>query len=199
MTLSTNIYVLDQVDPHEVFRFCQEMLGRHDEDRRGPDQQRWSDEQTSIYRDGNWAVHPDSPWSISNDIGQGLPAILDIDYRPGAPLRTPEQAAAHDEDCDTDCSGTYHDRACWLDIDFDTAYGYRGPEGMGCADLHAAFIGELGRWLDGQGIAWEWRNEYTGEVHGGGERYTALAGFMSDGFAGTAWFETAVKPALGLR
>jgi hypothetical protein len=186
MTLSTNIYVLDQIDAHEVFRFCQEMLGRYDEDRRGPDQQRWSDGEG--YSDK-------SARRIGNNIGQGLPAILDITYRDGAPLTTKEQSAEHDEDCDSDCSGRWHDRACWLDIDFDTAYGY-SHNGMGCADLHAAFIGELGQWLDAKGIRWEWRNEYTGEVHGGDERYSALAAFMADGFSGTAWFQHTVLPAL---
>lgn len=132
---------------------------------------------------------------IENELGQGLPAWLMIGYRPGAPLRSAEQVAACDEDCDPDCDGSYHDRACWLDVDFDTAYGY-DHDGMGCGDLHAALVARLGRWLDARGVRWEWRNEFSGEVHGGVDRYERLADLASGGFEATAWYQTAVLPAI---
>lgn len=190
MTLSTNVYALDPVDPRELFRFAQGLLTRYDEDRRAPEQQQWSDEP----RHAVWGEP--GTWTIANRIGQGLPAILDISYRPDGPLRTAEQAAAHDSDCDEDCDGNHYRRACWADLDLDTAYGYRGPDGMGCGDLHAALVAEIGAWLDERGIRWEWRNESTGDVHGGGDRYERLIDLCTGGFAASAWFRTTVAPAI---
>lgn len=189
MTLSTNVYVLDECEPTEVFRFCQELLEKYDEQRRGPGRQKWSAEQDKTWRDGRSFVEPENAWSISNQIGQGLPAILDISYRPGAPLRTPQQAAECD-DCEPDCDKDHYYRACWLDIDFDTAYGYSGPDGMGCGDLHARLVAQLGQWLDAKGVRWEWRNEFTGDVHGGDDRYERLIELCSGGFEATSWFRT---------
>jgi len=189
MTLSTNIYILDQADPREVFRFCQGLLTKYDEQRRTPDQQTWNDEPAGAWRG-------DGVRSIANTIGQGLPGILDISYRADGPLRTVEQAEACDEDCEPGCDkGQHYYRACWLDIDFDTAYGYK-QGGMGCGDLHAALVGELGQWLDAQGIRWEWRNEFTGDVHGGPDRYVRLVDLASGGFEATAWFQSTVLPAI---
>lgn len=188
VTLSTNVYALDAVDAHEVFRFCQTMLAKYDEAGRSPDQQRWSDEARTYGEPGAWSIH--------NHIGQDLPGILDVTYRPNGPLRTAEQAAAHDEDCDDDCSGIYHDVACWLDVDFDTAYGYRDAEGRGCGDLHALLVAELGQWFVERGVRWSWRNEYTSEVHGGPDRYERLIDLVSGGFESAAWFRTSVMPAI---
>jgi hypothetical protein len=81
-------------------------------------------------------------------------------YRPDGPLRA--EAAGHDEDCGDDCTGDYHARACWMSVDFDTAYGYRDARGWGCGDLHAAMVSQLGAWLTSKGVRWEWRNEFTG-------------------------------------
>jgi hypothetical protein len=186
MTLSTNVYVLDEIDHVEVFRFCQAMLTKYDEQRRTPDQQVWSDSASTWRGDGIRV--------IANQIGQNLPGILDITYRSGGPLRA--QDAGHDEDCDETCSGKYHDRACWLDIDFDTAYGAKFDGGMGCGDLHAALVAELGRWLDAKGVRWEWRNEFTGDVHGGPDRYERLIDLVSGGFEATAWYRSSVLPAI---
>lgn len=195
MTLSTNVYVLDPIDHREVFHFCQGMLAKYDEDRRSPEQQAWTDKQDETWRAGKSFVEPDNAWSIANRIGQGLPAILDISYRPNAPLRTPEQAAACYDWCDDDCTEEHDQQACWLDIDFDTAYGYK-HNGMGCGDLHAAFVSELGQWLDARGVRWSWRNEHTGEVHGGEDRYERLIDLCSAGFEASAWFEHTVKPVI---
>ncbi|MEU9470499.1 hypothetical protein AB0D78_28545 [Streptomyces avermitilis] len=197
MTLDTRIFVLDKVDPHEVFRFCRDLLG-------AKDSHTFTDKQDSTYAGGEWAVRPDNPWTVSNDPGQGLPAWLMLYYRPDAPLRTPEQAAEHDEDCnlpDNDtyvaewgtCDGTHHRRACWLTVSFDTAYGYSDERGYGCGDLHAEYVSRLGQWLDEGGVRWEWENEFTGEVHTG---YSRLVELASGGFEASAWFRTTVLPAI---
>lgn len=197
MTLDTRIFVLDKVDPHEVFRFCRDLLG-------ATDQHKFTDEQDSTWRKGESFVEPANPWTISNNPGQGLPAWLMLYYRPGAPLRTPEQAAEHDEDCNLPensiyvpewgpCDGEHHRRACWLTVSFDTAYSYEDERGYGCGDLHADYVSRLGQWLDKQGVRWEWENEFTGEVHTG---YSRLIELASGGFEATAWFKTTVLPAI---
>lgn len=198
MTLDTRVYVLDAIDPHETFAKCRALIG-------ATDRHVYTDEQTKTWRKGESFVEPGNHWSIWNTPGQGLPALLDINYRPGCPLRTQEQADAHDEDCNIPknsgyvpewgpCDGSHmYRRACWLEVSFDTAYGYRDENGYGCGDLHARLVAELGRWLDERGVRWEWQNEFTGEVHTGYDRLVDLA---SSGFEASAWFRTSVLPAI---
>lgn len=184
MTLSTDVYVLDQIDPVEVFEFCQDLLVRFD------DQGRTRAEQV-VSRGDSWRGN--GAKRIGNQIGQGLPAILDVLYRGDAPLTTVEQAAAHDEDCDKDCSGRWHQPACWLNVDFDTSYSYRGPGGVGCGALHAVLVGLLGQWLDSRGIRWSWRNEFTGEIHNDA---ASLVELVTGGAEAEQWFRGAVVPAI---
>lgn len=190
MTLSTNVYVLDEVDVHEMFRFCQGLLTRYDEGRNmPPEQQRFTDEGSTTYTDGEDQT---GVRRIANRLGQNLPGILDITYRDGAPLRTVDPG--HNEWCEEDCDGE-HARICYADVDFDTAYGAKFSFG-GCSALHALLVSNLGQWLDGKGVRWEWRNEYTGEVFGGGERYTSLTTLLDSGVKAMAWFNDVVLPAI---
>jgi hypothetical protein len=198
MTLDTRVYALDRVDPHETFRFCRGLLG-------ATERHVWYDRQDQSYVNGEWTVRPDNAWTVANQLDQGLPAILDISYRPDVPLRTSEQAAEHDEDicnlpgCDWydpaegPCDGKYHSRACWLEVSFDTSYGYRDQRGYGCGDLHAELVSKLGQWLDERKVRWEWRNEFTGEIHTG---YKDLVRLASGGFEASAWFRTSVLPII---
>ncbi len=195
MTLSTDVYILDRVDPMEVFRFCQDMLTKYDDPRRLPaDQMKVRHEQDTSYTGvpGVWEVQPGNPWSLDNEPMQDLPAWLMTAYRPGEPLRTPEQAAEHD-DCEDDCDGDHYYRACWMSVDFDTTYGYRDARGWNCGDLHAALVSELGAWLTSQGVHWEWRNEYTGDVHVGPAGLHELG---ENGAEARNWFGGVVLPAI---
>jgi len=197
MTLDTRIFALDHIDAHEVFLFCRELLG-------ATEAHTWTDEQGSTWRDGKSFVEPGNPWTIQNNLGQGLPAWLMLHYQPDAPLRTADEAAEHDDYCslpgtkwyDPDegpCDSTHHDRACWLEVSFDTAYGYKDDRGYGCGDLHAEYVARLGKWLDEHGVRWEWKNEFTGEVHAGYERLIDLG---TGGFEASAWFRTSVLPVI---
>src|SRR5690606_2558397 len=76
MTLDTRIYVLDQVDAHDVFHHMRSLLGATDE-------HTYTDKQRETWRNGEGFVEPGSEWHIGNDPGQGLPAWLIVDYRPG--------------------------------------------------------------------------------------------------------------------
>lgn len=186
MTLDTRVYVLDRIDQREVFLKCNQLIGAHE----GIES---TDRLDGTWRDGERITEPGNPWSIGNKIGQGLCALLDISYRPDAPLRTEGQ---HKEWCDPaedECSGTYCS-PCWLEVSFDTAYGYRGDNGEGCGDLHARLVAELGQWLDGKQVRWQWKNEFTGELH---ERYDGLAELGSGGAEASDWFRNIVVPAIG--
>lgn len=185
MTLSTDIYVLDEMDPMVIFEKCRELVGATDENP--------FEDKEGYGEDGGRIIH--------NLPGQGLPAWLTVYYRPDAPYVTDEiaakqRAANHETYCvkydECDCSdGTYI--VNYLTINFDTAYGYSDELGRGCAHLHASYILTIGRWLDLLGIKWKWENEFTGEVH---EGYDALEEFVGGGIDARNWFQDTVKPAI---
>lgn len=174
MTLCTHVYVRDQVEPAEVFAYCRDLLGA-------------TDEITTYKR-----VDTDGSWSMGNDLGQGLDALLWVDYRPDGPLRTPEQEQSHTKWCEEDCDGSRHEPACWLEVAFDTAYGYR-KDGEGCGQLHARLVAKLGLWLDANNVSWLWENEFTGERH---EGYARLSDLVGGGEDARAWFKDIVEPVI---
>lgn len=182
MTLDTTILVLDRISHRDVFVKCNQLIG-------ATEATEFRNEQVGSRRkDG---PPPGAPWSIGNKAAQGLCALLAIYYRPDAPLR------AKDGDChwfcDPDCDEEDDTRACWLEVSFDTAYGYRDEQGRGCGDLHASLVAQLGQWLDERGVRWLWENEFTGEIHSGYDRLTDLC---TGGFEAAAWFRTTVLPAI---
>jgi hypothetical protein len=169
VTLSTYVYVKDRVDHRAMFTRCNQLIG--------------ADEGTKFREDDD---------SIHNLPDQGLCAWLLIYHGHGEPHTTPEAAARHDEDCEPDCDGDHYDRACWARVNFDTTYSYSGPDG-GCGDLHARLVAELGAWLDERGIDWEWRNEFTGQVH---QRYDGLTELGGGGAEASDWFRNIARPAI---
>jgi hypothetical protein len=190
MTLSTDVYVQGDVPARDVFEFVLAQMLKADVSRRTRAD----------------VVEHFTPTCFGTQLGQGLPAILSVDYKPDGVLRTATQAAEH-EDCNVpgyeyydadepDCDGTGHEPACHLEVNLDTAYGYRSPDGYGCGDLHAVLVGTLGQWLDERSIPWAWKNEFTGEIHGGPGRLERLVDLVSGGFETAAWFRTTVLPAI---
>lgn len=203
MTLNTDVYILDECDPIEVFRYCQGLLAHFDDRRRPAEDQKFEHSQSTTWRDGEHVVEPDNHWRIDNEPLQGLPAWLMLRYRPGSPLRTEEDVAAHDDWCngpwskfftedEAVCDRSGHDVPCWIELDFDTAYGYKSG-GMGCGDLHAVLVARLGEWLTAKGLRWKWRNEFTGEVHEGPDHLVELC---SGGRDANSWFLNTVLPAI---
>lgn len=175
MTLNTGVYVRDRIDPMEVFAKCRDLLGATPK----------IEARFYFERDGG-------EWSVGNKSGQGLPALLDIEFRPGEPLRTEEQSAACDTYCDDDCDGKWHRPACWLSLSFDTTYSYTDEHG-GCGHLHARLLADLGEWLASRGVSWCWQNEFTGEYHESFEGLDELAG---GGDTAREWFAERVVPAI---
>lgn len=167
MTLSTDLYIHDQIDAKEVFDFCRELIGA-----------------PSTYR----FIEDDD--SIHGQPGQGLDAWLLVYRLPNGPIQP--EPEPHDEYCVEDC-GYPHTSAHWVRVNFDTAYGYRGPGGESCGQLHAKYVAQLGKWLDARSLRWSWRNEFTGEIH---ESYSGLGDLGQGAQEATDWFHNAVQPII---
>lgn len=194
MTLDTAIYIQDDVDVPELFEKCQLFLQKHDEEHRPPSAQ------ISTNEPRGWPWPEDGVWRMGNRLGQGLPGILDVLYKPGQMLVTPEDNAAHDEDCnlpgnkyyeeewDT-CDGSHHKPVCWIEIGIDTAYGFRGENGMDCSMLHALLL----YYLDDLGYKFLWKNEYSGEIN---NQLEGIAEFIGNGADAANWFANVVKPMI---
>lgn len=190
MTLSTHVYLLSEANVHEVFHHCRKLLGCQPH-------HAFTDAQEREWENGESFPKPGGYWTLGNVPGQGLPAWLLVHYRLDAPLRSPEQAM-HYYWCERDCDETHESlTACWLDIDFDTAYSYQDDEG-GCGDLHARLVAQLGTWLDAKGIRWSWKNEFTGDIHGGPDKYERLVDLCTGGSRAWEWMVGTVLPAIGL-
>lgn len=168
MTLSTDVYIHNEIDGNEVFTYCQGLVGSTPDTRI---------RETDVY--------------IGNEMDQGLCALLSVDRKTGAAAQP--EAETCDQSCDDDCSGTHHDPAYWVRVNFDTAYGYTGEKGENCTQLHADLIVQLGAWLDERKVSWSWRDEYTGTVY---QRYEGLKEFLRGGKEASAWFSSVVMPRL---
>jgi hypothetical protein len=174
VTLNTTVYVIDDVDLRELFHTCQQLLTPYDAEHREPDQQ----------------ISYVKPKRIGNRLGQGLPAILEIETGGERPCWTEQQAVEHNEYCnlpglpyydstEPPCTKSTHGVPCWYEVSFDTAYSWSGAGGAGCGDLHASLVTRLGRWLDDRGVRWKWRDEQTGKVHEGYEALDALGSLIA--------------------
>src|SRR5690606_17581569 len=108
----------------------------------------------------------DGTLSLGTVIGQGLPGITDCRYRATGPLYA-EDYYGDDEDYEPGDTRWLASPACWLEIGWDTAYGYSGPKGMGCSDLHAVAITLVHKALTELGVEMRWCNEYDGKWHPG--------------------------------
>lgn len=177
MTLNTRMYVHDEVDVGLLFHRFRELLGA------GP-QHPYSERESNYGMPGEW--------TIGNQIGIGLPALVSIDFVPGRMRHADADACTYY--CDDDYH--HHHPAHWCEVAMDTAYGYSDAKGRGCGDLHACYVAQIGQWLDERGVTWSWTNEFDGQTHGGDDRYARLVDLMTGGSEATAWFRNAVLPAI---
>jgi hypothetical protein len=191
MTLNTEVIATTPCDGVEIFHKCRQLLG-------ATGSHPFAEKPEQEWDCTSRAWHDTDVRHLGNRAGIGLDALLWVYYRPQLePRRTPEEAAAHDENCEPDCDGTgwSHEPACWVEIHFDTAYGFRDEQGRGCGDLHAALLFELGQWFDERNIGWGWQNEFTGEWHYE-DKYEALKELCADGGRAMAWFTESVQPLI---
>lgn len=149
MTLNTAIYILDPVSPLEVISFCnRELLGVQNP----PHTFELLTYSFNTVRYGNvgglgYSADFNSKYTLDNSY------LLDDDVR-----------EYNDEEDVEEC--TYFSPRCFMELSFDTGYGYRGPEGY-ASDLHEQYIRELHKWLSDRGARLKWKNEFTGEVFEG--------------------------------
>ena len=198
MTLNTSIAIGKPTNVREVFDFCRGLLNTPT---------------NTPFTDRIDEHHPGRK-EIFNPGGIGLDAWLWIYYGADGPM-----THVHDEWCATEAGPAKWDSDGevmvtqedvdqhtaevaahptmngWaaIEVTFDTAYGYRGPDGESCSQLHARLIAQLGAWLDRKGLPWKWQNEYSGEWFDGYDGLAEFAGaHKSTGAA--AWFESTVVP-----
>ena len=177
MTLDTRFIIDHPVNAKDVFDFARAMIG--------------ATEQHS------WGYQPDPRFLDNpyhhNHIGQGLPALLRVHHGADGPLLE----AAYDED-DIHKIGTKpHEPGGFVEISLDTAYGYRGDDGLGCGQLHAQYVGILGRWCEGNNWPYHWQNEFSGEWFT--DWRLAADELGQDGDRARAWFLDTVLPAIAGR
>jgi len=180
MTLSTNVWVLDPIDFAQVWTVAQMLVKRYSRDGIEPV---WKDEARDIGR------------ARSNEPGQGLCAWLLARYS-DTPDPLHDGTVKHDEDCDDPCTSSWCVRSAqryWVELDFDTAYGYVGAGGASAGDLHATILDQLGTFLDRQGVRWSWQNEFTGDIYRG---HDGLATLGSSAREARNWFVGEVLPAI---
>lgn len=150
MTLSTSLHIGAPMDYRLVFLKAREAIG--------------------IPAEHPFTVHPDEGlgWADGDWVRShpdGFRSALDVSHNHGKPLTV---------DCDKWCDDKGADGLCdyhrsvpvaYIDVRLDTTYGYRGPNGEGCSDVHREVTEKLGAWLDEMGVPWACQDEFTGEWH----------------------------------
>lgn len=128
--------------------------------------------------------------AIYSTLGQGLPAITDVTFNAdGTPLAT------EDVWSDDDPEDRYIiQRACRVELSWDTAYSYRDSINHGCSALHAHALTLLASRLP-DGVTVRWRNEYSGDIYDG-VTPESLRDFCGNGVEADAWFQTVALPAI---
>lgn len=201
MTLNTSIYVVGEIDAHDAYTKANALLLDYLklEGKAPPAQITFYDKQRERWDSASKTWVPGDEWAIGNQIDQGLPALLDVEYKPHGPLRTQAESDECEDYCDADCDKLHHDPPCWVEVSYDTAYSYRSSLG-GCGDLHARLVHDFGRWLEEQGVSeWGWRNEFTGEKFlEPYDRYAQLRQLITGGSEAQDWFRTKVLPAIAV-
>lgn len=165
MTLSTDMIVLEPVNPREVFDFALSLLAR---DFEGEGEPRWEYRRKGdtwiAESTGKPVTQGDSLYMT--ECGQGLPAWFFLFHAEDGPLVLFD-AEEQEEQREWDPDWTLPPfNEHFLRLDFDTAYGYERA-GAGCGDLHAWLVLEVGRWLAARGVTEVlWKLEYDGTWHG---------------------------------
>ena len=75
------------------------------------------------------------------------------------------------EDLENDVHYNPH---AYIELSFETAYGYRGPDGEECSDLHRTILLSLSSYVTSHGGEFIWNDEFTGEWHTGIEPISTL-------------------------
>lgn len=141
---------------------------------------------------------PSSKYSSDPDVfwwptkcGQGLPAWTGCRYRMDGPLYREDKYETYEDGSDE--LPYFVAPACSVLIDWDTTYGYTGPNGIGCSDLHSIAIRYVHDELTRRGLEMHWENEYDGTWHRGIEGLDTLS---AAGLEADLWFRHTAQPAI---
>ena len=162
MTMSTSVYVRQPVNPERLFRFMQSALSSEPQsDYHRPPGQPYVREDGSTHEPPGMGICGE--WG--NRIGQGLPAILEVEYGADGPLaighydcQAEPEYCEHGPGEDHDVSELRQWEPFCVKVWFDTAYGYKEANGATCGDLHAYLVATVVAWLAEQpgspGFVW---------------------------------------------
>lgn len=177
MTLDTRFVINAPTDPREVFDFCNSLIG-------ATEATQWSHDEA-----GKWKWQHNHAYR--NHAGQGLCALMDVEYGVnGGKLREDKY---DDEGIEITGVGE-HEPEGYVEVSFDTAYGYRGPGGLTCGELHAGLVAHLGRWCEERAYPHSWQNEFSGEWFQDWRVAADELGKSSE--AARKWFMGTVLPAI---
>lgn len=146
MTLNTTMLVLDPVSPEALWSKANELIVPDDVAQPTP---------VIDMDEGDWVL-------TRNPAGMGLRALLWMYVRKPGTGKGLLYDYNHDSDEYETPGPDPRIPDCYAEIQWDTAYAYRGDNDEGCSGLHRRITGAMGTWLDSQGIDWIAQNEYTG-------------------------------------
>jgi len=175
MTLSTNIRVVQKTDPAELHAWINKNLLK------APN---------AKFTEGG---DPDAG-SLNNDPGQGYSAWLSMRWDSNG---IPTARETYPEDYDaTSTYGLDEPKNAFLNINFDTAYGYHGDLGEGCTELHSRFVIDLAKeYFEPRGLDFYWQDEYSGKWYHGLDTQGFNA-FLGSGEGAMDWFNNTVVPVI---
>lgn len=162
MTMSTSVYVRGPVNPERLFRFMQAALSESPQvDYHRPPGQPYVRPDGSTYEPSD--MNTCGVWG--NRIGQGLPAILDVEYGADGPLSVEYYDCEAEPEWCSCADGAPHEvdrlrafEPLCVKVWFDTTYGYKADNGARCGDLHAHLVATVATWLADQpgapGFVW---------------------------------------------
>lgn len=168
MTLHSRVIIANPTAVRPVFDEMRRLLG-------ATEQYHWR-HRTSVEHDFQAGTK-----AYSMDLGQGLPALMWIDYGADGPLPNGPGTDVTNDPGDPRLDSKDYDNWCcyqpfgFIEVNVDTTYGYRATNGAGCSDLHAWLIDSLGSWLDARNLDWHWHDEYRGDWH-----HRDLDGFLCE-------------------
>lgn len=145
MTLATSIHIQAPLNYQLVFLKARETIGipaEHPFKVEGDTGLGWDN--------GQWV----------RSVPGGFRSALDVSHNNGELL-----VSECSEWCEQPCDYHRDLPPAYIDVRLDTAYGYHGPNGESCSDLHRSIVAQLGAWLDEQGVNWWAQDEFTGEWH----------------------------------
>lgn len=157
MTLNTNFYITTPgIDPSTVWNALLDMVEPKDFPI-----SREEYTETEHITEKDWG--PDGAIRTNTQIGIGLNAWCFMYHNADGSIIYQDEYETDDptkHNLDEDIR--YVPRA-YIRLDFDTAYGYYGPNGEDCSLLHCRIVTYLAGIVTARGGEYIWQDEYTGE------------------------------------